>query len=307
MSSLVTHFQKIAAKRKSKTALILLDDCGQETAKITYGELDEKARVVAAMLQSKANLGERVLLIYPSGIESITALLGCLYAGIIGIPIFIPVNGQSDKFFSDILSIITNTQISGILTIETKVKEFDLILSRELLTDKIFILSNNNYSDFSLNDYQPPSINQETIAYLQYTSGSTNASKLVVLSHKNLIHNIKYSAQSWKYSSKNISLIWTSHSHIFGLVCGILLPLYHASCSIILKTDAFLKNPILWFKAITQYKVTHSGCPNFGYEHCIKRIGDDDLDNINLSSWRVSNKWWRKYQFKYTFKILQKI
>lgn len=287
MSNLVTRLQKIATKQKGKTALIFLDDCGQETAKITYSELDKKARVVAAFLQKKANMGERVLLVYPSGLEFITAFLGCLYAGIIGLPVFIAESGQSEKIVSDIIPIINDAKISGILTVEMKVKEIDLILSRNFLKDKIFLSSNNN-DDFSPNDYQPPPIDQETIAYLQYTSGSTNAPKLVVISHKNLIHNIKYSAKSWEYSSKNISLIWTSHAHVFGLVCGILLPIYYASCSIILQTEDFLKNPILWFKAITQYKVTHSGCPNFGYEHCIKRIGTDHLDNINLSSWKVA-------------------
>lgn len=294
MSTLVSILKKTASQSSAKLAYLFLKEDLQEAASITYQELDKKAREIAGYLQKKVTVGERVLLFFPTGIDFITAFFGCLYAGVIAVPAFCPRLDEFTKTKEFIQKISKDARIQGILTSQL----FHNILKKNqssLFDNPIFI---SDVASITVSDTQLPSVKivPNTIAYLQYTSGSTSSPKAVIIRHKNLMHNLKYTGKAWHYSKNSISLTFASHAHVYGLVCGLLLPLYHNSKAIFMAPETFVQKPMLWLKAITKYRVTHSGCPNFGYDLCLK---SENLitDNLNLRSWQVAVNGGEKVQY----------
>ena len=131
-------------------------------------------------------------------------------------------------------------------------------------------------------------IENNSLAHLQYTSGSTATPKGVMVTHGNLMHNSEYIAQGFAHSPASISLTWLPHFHDMGLLDGIIQPLYNGFPAFLMSPTAFLQQPYSWLQAISRFRVTHSGGPNFAYDLCVRRISDAQLATIDLSSWNVA-------------------
>jgi acyl-CoA synthetase (AMP-forming)/AMP-acid ligase II len=140
----------------------------------------------------------------------------------------------------------------------------------------------NNNQDFKLH---LPRISGDTLAFLQYTSGSTGAPKGVMISHDNVAHNSAYIQKAFQLTGKSVSMTWLPSFHDMGLIDGIIQPLYTGFLGVVMSPESFLKNPILWLEAITKYQATHSGGPNLGYELCVQRITSEQQEMLDLSSW----------------------
>ncbi|MHB1946560.1 MAG: beta-ketoacyl synthase N-terminal-like domain-containing protein [Gammaproteobacteria bacterium] len=264
-----------------------LEDGSKQPSEVSFGELDKRARIIAAFLQKKNIVGERILLLYPAGLDFITAFMGCLYAGAVAVPIAAPRGNDFIKWENQINAISDDAQIAGVLTAPTYFAKLNSMYSEKVSNNKLFITDTTLLeADDSI--YRLPKINDETIAYLQYTSGSTSLPKGAIIRHKNLTHSLKQTMKAWHYTKNSVTLVWAPHSHVYGLICGLLVPLFHGTRSIIMPTDTFIRRPVSWLEAISKYKVTHSGCPNFGFDLCIREINDADLSTIDLSSWKVA-------------------
>jgi acyl transferase domain-containing protein/acyl-CoA synthetase (AMP-forming)/AMP-acid ligase II/aryl carrier-like protein len=288
-NNLVSIIQNNAINQPKQLAYLFLSDGKQETMRIYNDELDEKARIIAATLQKRKLFSKRVLLLYPSGIDFIAAFIGCLYAGVIAVPVHCPKLKDFDKSKKNILTVAKDADVTGVLTVTEYINKIDEDLSElHLKKKKIFSIDTTILQLDSLEVYKAPIIKPDTIAYLQYTSGSASIPKAAIICHENLIHNLKQSAKAWHYSSNSITVTWAPHTHVYGLVFGLLTPLYTGSRAILIPAEVIIQKPSTWLKAITHYKATHSGCPNFGYQLCIEKISDAELDNINLASWKVA-------------------
>jgi acyl transferase domain-containing protein/acyl-CoA synthetase (AMP-forming)/AMP-acid ligase II/aryl carrier-like protein/NAD(P)-dependent dehydrogenase (short-subunit alcohol dehydrogenase family) len=286
MSNLILQFQQKLLANSNKAAFILLEDGNEESHQITFGELDLKARAIAAYLQEQQLTTQTVLLAYPQGIEFVCAFLGCLYAGLIAVPISNIKPDSIEKAIPFVNSIIDNAKISAILTntqLINKIHENFSEHTKNILISDTTILDN----EASL-VYAVPSIKKESVVYLQYTSGSTSTPKAAMISYQGLIHNIIQSIKKWKYKKSSVALTWAPHGHVYGLICGLLVPLYRGSTTILIPAEKIIRRPITWLNAITHYKVTHSGAPNFAYELCIDGITDDEVHTLRLHSWKVA-------------------
>lgn len=283
MDMITDVLQQRAEKTPHQQAALYLQDGEQETSTATCGELDQKAKNIATWLQKNQMSGARILLLYPAGIEFVEGLLGCWYAGAIAVPVSCPKQDDFESQQTLLNSIAEDADISAIFTIET------LHLSVKSCLAKPFpILSTDTLKQNKKHHYQPVCIQETTIAYLQYTSGSTSTPKAAVVTHGNLKHSLKETIKIWRYAKNSVTLNWAPHSHVYGLVCGILMPLYHGTLTIIIPVAAVLKNPLVWLMAITKYRVTHSGCPNFGYDLCIRNIEEESLAKLQLQHWKVA-------------------
>ena len=129
------------------------------------------------------------------------------------------------------------------------------------------------------------SVSPDTLAILQYTSGSTAEPKGVMVSHGNFIHNLSFSYKRWGHSEESKFVSWLPFFHDMGLVAGILQPLYGAFPGILMSPSTFLQKPIHWLNAISQFKATSSIAPNFAYDLCVQKINQNDSKNLDLSSW----------------------
>lgn len=281
MAEITSVLNRRANDSPNDLAYIWLQDGNQEV-EINYHSLQQKSKAIAVALHSCCQEGDRALLLYPQGLEFITAFFSCLYAGIIAVPAYPPKGNQK---MSRLVKIIEDCQPQIILTtssllekIQSKIEILlDFSLTKLLATDKI-----SNKKDFQRG---LPNISSDAIAFLQYTSGSTGSPKGVMISHGNISHNSAYIQKAFQLTEKSVSVTWLPSFHDMGLIDGIIQPLYTGFLGVVMSPESFLKNPILWLQAITKYRATHSGGPNLGYELCVHRITHEQQGTLDLSSW----------------------
>jgi amino acid adenylation domain-containing protein len=259
-----------------------LADTGTDKVSLTYAELDRKARAIAARLQELGGVGERVLILYPPGIEYITAIWGCLYAGSIAVPVYPPrLNRSSER----LLSIIENAQPRIALADNHIRTEMSRHFAQRQDPNAMEWVVSDLLPPCMSDKWEKPSITADSLAFLQYSSGSTGVPKGVMLTHRNLLHNTACIYQRASKSPQNRGVSWLPPYHDMGLIGGILLPLYGGFPLTFMSPLSFLRSPLRWLRAISEYRATYSAAPNFAYQLCVDKIAPEDCDGLDLSSW----------------------
>ena len=269
-------------------AYTFLVDGKVEGPNLTYAELDCKARSIGALLQQHRAPGERALLLYPQGVEVIAAFCGCLYGGAIAIPVPPPEASRVKRTLPRLQAIIKDAQASFVLTTSTilsLVEEFreqipEFQAMRWIDTEQVGLEL--------AEEWQDPAVSSDMLAYLQYTSGSTATPKGVMISHGNLMFHSAYLKKACGYTPDSITVTWMPYFHDYGLVEGLIQPLYNGTPCFAMSPLAFIKRPIHWLQAISRYKGTHSQAPNFAYEHCVRKISPEQRSTLDLSRWRAA-------------------
>jgi acyl-CoA synthetase (AMP-forming)/AMP-acid ligase II/acyl carrier protein len=274
-----------AQNQSDKQAYLFLKNGEIEESSLTYSQLDRKARIIAAKLQEISTVSERVLLLYPPGLDFIAAFFGCLYAGVVAVPTYPPRRNRSDP---RIQAIVTDAQATIVLTTANIFSDITPRLAYAPELKKLHWLATDNLPNDIADHWQMPKIQSETLAFLQYTSGSTGTPKGVMVSHSNLLHNLKALDLELEHTSNSVMVTWLPIFHDMGLIYGILQPLYKGFSCYIMAPIAFVQKPIRWLQAISYYQATHSAAPNFAYELCIRRTTPQQRTILNLSHWRVA-------------------
>ncbi len=285
LCTLVDLLHYRAQSQPARQAYIFLQNGETESGSLTYGELDRQARAIATFLQSQVTSGERTLLLYPSGMEFIAAFFGCLYAGVIAVPAYPP---RPNRSINRIKSLITDSGAKIALTSTEVTQNLKRCFNLAPELESLNWIATNEIDLRLSKEWTPPKIDKDTIAYLQYTSGSTSSPKGVMISHHNALHNTLDMAQTWEMSSDSIVVSWLPHFHDFGLVFGILEPIYSGCPGILMSPESFIQKPVRWLQAISRYRGTHSGAPNFAYNLCAERQATIKGLDLDLSSWKVA-------------------
>lgn len=276
-----------AAALPDRLAYTFLRDGIEPSQAFSFGDLDRRARSIAVALQESATAiqpGDRVLLIYPAGVEFVAGFFGCIYAGAVPIPAPAPDTARFKRTFPRLRSIIDDAAARLVLTTKS-IYEQSQVLEDEpvawLASDCVDVALAARWTavDAGLDD----------LAYLQYTSGSTSKPKGVMLSHRNVLENLAFIRKSWKYDESSISVTWMPYFHDYGLVDGLLQPLYNGNPCYVLSPLTFIKRPQRWLEAISRYRGTHTQGPNFAFELCVNKITPDQRDALDLSSLRVAS------------------
>lgn len=256
--------------------------------KITYAELDERAKAIAARLQAQgAKPGDRILLLFSPGLPLIQAFFGCLYAGCIAVPIYPPAQA---KLLDKAHRIIHNAKpVCVIMTADHLVKFAALDKQGKPYLDDVPCLAIDTIELQMSGQWQPPLIRKHDIAFLQYTSGSTMHPKGVIITHDNLLDNIHKIYHAFQLNEETISFSWLPPHHDMGLIGYILTPLYAGVPTYLMSPFSFLQNPLSWLQNISKYRVTISGSPNFAYDYCVKRIKEEKKEGLDLSSWTIAS------------------
>lgn len=276
-----------AENRPSKMAITFLSNGETEEATVSFTDLDRRARAIASLLQKVAKPGQRALLLLPSGLEFITSFLGCLYAGVIAVPAFPLSFGPSrrgESWFRAMAADARPRVAFAPLEMITKLPQ----TGNEPLVSAVRWISPESI-DLSLADqWHEPALGEATIAFLQYTSGSTSSPKGVMVSHGNLLHNMKVIQTVCRTSENSTVVTWLPLFHDMGLIGTVLQPLYLGSPCILMSPTAFLEKPLRWLQAISKYRAHSSSAPNFAYELCARKISASEKVELDLSSWRVA-------------------
>ncbi|MFM7071362.1 MAG: aminotransferase class I/II-fold pyridoxal phosphate-dependent enzyme [Planctomycetota bacterium] len=252
----------------------------------TYGELELRARTVAARLQEIGVRGERVLLLYPPGLDFAAGLFGCFYAGAIAVPAFPP---RRNRNMERIQTISDDCAAKVALTVSdvTDRMQDGLLDEAPRLRDLIW-LATDRLDRANAGQWRPETIRGDDLAVLQYTSGSTGSPKGVMLTHGNLVFNTCLIAHAFEPARDGTGLSWLPTYHDMGLIGGLLSPLFMGRSTMLMSPMAFLQKPIHWLRGISEHKVHISGGPNFAYDLCVQKVTDAELATLDLSCWGVA-------------------
>lgn len=268
-----------ATHQPSDTAFVFLPAENIEQITISYEALYVQSQIIAAHLQQFIEPGERVLLIYSSGLEFIAAFFACLSLGIIAVPVALP---RTIKGFNQLKPIVKNAAPRAVLTLASLEENIRSNLPQLMLivTDT---LSNKPISKIS-----STLITKESLAFLQYTSGSTGQPKGVMVSHANLLHNQLLIKKAFNHNDQSIIVGWLPFYHDMGLIGNLLQPIFLGRPCIFMPPMVFLQNPFFWLATISRFRATTSGGPNFSYDLCLRKISDEQRKLLDLSSWTVA-------------------
>lgn len=281
--TLVDLLRERATRSRDSLAYVFLEDGRTEGARLTYGEFDAAAGRIAAALRAEHAPGERALLLFPAGLEFLTAFFGCLYAGLVAIPAPAPEASRRKRTMPRLQSIVSDADVTVVLSTGDTLE-----LVREARRDvpelrDLRLVDTANLPDAT--DNRPlPEAGPDDLAYLQYTSGSTTAPKGVMLSHRNVLHHCRDLRAACGYGPDSVSVTWLPYFHDYGLIEGLLVPLQNGTPAYVMSPFAFLKRPFAWLDAISRYRGTHTQGPNFAYDQCVRRIRPEQLERLDLSS-----------------------
>ena len=283
-SNIVGILQQRAKSQGDDTAYIFLKDGENKEVKLTYKELDRKAKAIAIQLQALVNPGSRALLVYPysAGLEFITAFFGCLYAGIVAVPCHPPKNRLTT------LEVQTRIDSAGASVVLTDSSSFGSLQKQLSEWGKASLHCLNTDKIEQHSGWTATKINSDTLAFLQYTSGSTGEPKGVMITHGCLMQNQEMLKQAFGHTSDLVGVGWLPLFHDMGLIGNVIQPIYMGGYCVMISPVSFVQKPIRWLQAISKYKATTSGAPNFAYDLLCDRLTDEQVAQLDLSSWDVA-------------------
>lgn len=285
-STLVELLRYRALNSPRRLAYTFLDDRGDEAEVLTYQELDKQARTIASVLQRKRAGGAPVLLLYPPGAEFITAFFACLYAGVLAVPVYPPRRNQS---MARLAAIRTETGAALALTTSSiRSSRADTVGRESPEMENLEWLASDEIDSEEQEGWREPQLSSESLAFLQYTSGSTLTPRGVMLSHRNLLYNQRMIKLAFGHTEESVVLGWLPLYHDMGLIGNVLQPLYVGIPCILMSPMAFLLKPVRWLEAITRYRATTSGAPDFAYDLCVRKITPEQRAHLDLSSWDLA-------------------
>jgi len=284
-STLVDLVRHRAVHQPDDIAFTYLVDGEHEQIHITNKELDRQSRAIGAWLESLGLVGERALLLYPAGLEFIAAFFGCLYAGVVAVPVYPPRRNRS---LSRIQAIADDAEAKVALTTDVVLRRVEPLIGSTPHLQELTWLATCHVPEGMDGRWERPDVHGDTMAFLQYTSGSTGTPKGVMLNHANLLHNSALIAHAFEHTRSGLGVFWLPSYHDMGLIGGILQPLYVGRPNVLMSPMAFLQRPYRWLSAISRFGGTTSGGPNFAYDLCVRKITPEQRERLDLSSWEVA-------------------
>ncbi len=292
-----SHFVEIARQRAvehpERDCIIFLEDgenkaVGDGTsAAMTYQQNDQAACQVAASLQKRGiKQGERVLVILPNSLEFVKIFYGCLYGGILAVPLSEPAGPQNMAAYLETFLptlkvskpslIIVTSQLADFLRNQLPPELQKVFSGLEIATDQEIL------ADTSA-EYSAPEIKAEDTAYLQFTSGSTGTPKGIMIGHSNLMANLEEARKFMQLEEEDGTAVWLPLFHDFGLAAGLMGALYSGGFTVLMTPAHFIRKPLRWLSAMSKFKCAHSYVPPFALDLCLKKISDEELNQLDLS------------------------
>ena len=282
--TLIDRLQEQASTQPHKRAFTFLADGETEIDSLTYQQLNQKAKAIAFVLQARNATGQRALLLYQPGLDFITAFLGCLYAGVVAVPVYPP---RANRSIERLLAIVADAEATFALTTGLIEEQVASKFTEHHATEKIKFIATDTV-ELVATDWHYPAISTESLAFLQYTSGSTGKPKGVMVSHGNLIANSNTIEHCFGNLREHTLVSWLPPYHDMGLIGSIVQPAYVGSSMYLMAPVTFLQRPYRWLQAISRYQAQVSGGPNFAYDLCVDRVTPEQKATLDISCWELA-------------------
>jgi acyl-CoA synthetase (AMP-forming)/AMP-acid ligase II/acyl carrier protein len=276
-----TRLQRHTSQRPDHQIVSFLDEEGSVQRVWTFGELDRRARSIAAYLQSLALAGRPVVVVFPSGLDFIAAFCGCLYAGAIAVPTSLPRPHGTDERMQAIL------EDSGARYILTSSRHRKILERHVPAGSGISVVATDTLADGS-DDWKPVQTTSDQLAFVQYTSGSTRTPRGVMISHGNFSANLESLQEMLRTSSDSVGVSWLPLFHDMGLIAGVFEPLWVGYPVYLMAPATFIQSPLRWLQAISRFRGTVCGGPNFAYQACADAAKTSNVGGMDLSCWELA-------------------
>jgi acyl-CoA synthetase (AMP-forming)/AMP-acid ligase II len=288
--SFVALLRHRATAQPRQTGFLFLRDNNPENDLdlLSYSQLDEKARAIAAVLQQNGEPGQRVLLLHQPGVDFVTAFYGCLYAGAIAVTTYPAHRGRLKQSLPKICDLLEDAECSTVLTTSDIAPVFTAAWEETMGGRTPLVLASDTISGAAADKWRNPAAGRDTVAFLQYTSGSTSRPRGVAVTHGNMVHNSEIIARGFESDSHSMGISWLPPYHDMGLIGGVVKPLYVGFPVVILSPYTFLQQPFRWLQTITKVRATVTGGPNFAYDLCVRRVTQEQRAKLDLSSWKIA-------------------
>jgi acyl-CoA synthetase (AMP-forming)/AMP-acid ligase II len=286
--TLVEVLSHRAAELGDRMLFRFLNSRGLVAGELTYAGLQRDAARIGGQLQQFAAPGARALLLYPPGLDFIRAFFACLYAGITPAPAYPPVVTRKENAFRRMKSILTNAEPVAILGTQSIC---DMLAQQEAewrVEQPVRLVATDTLAADASADWQPSAVTTDSLALLQYTSGSTGDPRGVMVTHGNLIHNLGLIRDAFGADDQAIGVFWLPFHHDMGLIGGMLSTAFCGGTSTLFAPIDFVQRPFRWLEQISTTKATVSGGPNFAYDECVRRITPEQRATLDLSSWKLA-------------------
>ena len=292
-SNFVAVARQRALEHPERKSVIFLEDGENQldnhgnSALMTYQQSDQAACQVAATLQKRGiKQGERVLVILPNSLEFVKIFYGCLYGGILAVPLSEPAGPKNMAAYLETFLPTLKVSKPSLLIATTQMADF---LRNQLPPElqKVFagldIATDHEILAEKSGEFIEPEIKAEDTAYLQFTSGSTGTPKGIMIGHSNLMANLEEARKFMQLEEKNGTAIWLPLFHDFGLAAGLMGALYSGGFTVLMTPAHFIRKPLRWLAAMSKFKCAHSYVPPFALDLCLKKISDEELQQLDLS------------------------
>jgi acyl-CoA synthetase (AMP-forming)/AMP-acid ligase II len=237
-----------ASETPDRVALVYLENGEQESARLTFGELDRQAGVTAARLRAHVQAGDRALLLYPQGLDFVVGLFGCWYAGVVAIPTKAPGAARKNLRLD---AVVADAAAAVALSTNAVRERTATYLDEDSPLGRLHWVCSDDPTTGAEDTWAPVPA-ADRLAMLQYTSGSTSAPKGVTLSHENLLHNAFEGALAWGEDPDDVVVSWLPTFHDLGLMLGVLYPVYTGMTSYLMTPAAFLAKPLRWLETLAR-------------------------------------------------------
>ena len=286
-TSLVIALRAHAATNPDDRAYVFLNEHGEESASLTFAELDQRAALVADVLAARCKRGDRALLVFPAGLDFIIAFFACQYAGVIAVPCILPrhrgLRDSSVKILEDCSPSLGLTSGEALSLVRGAYATAPSSAGLDWIG-----VTNTRPDCCSPRVTEHPAPAPQTIAYLQYTSGSTSAPKGVMVSHSNLCANIEMISRADKLGRHSTRVGWIPLYHDMGLIFNVLQAAWEGALCVLMSPLLFVAKPITWLRAIHKYQAEMAIGPNFAYDLCLEHYDAQKMQGVDLSCWRLA-------------------
>lgn len=277
--TLASLFDVQCEAHANKLAYGFLRDDLSVAQESSYGRLQADVHGIAAWLSTQTHAGDRVLLAFGPGLDFVRVFWACVLSGRVAVPVPAPDPVRLHHAAPRLRSLIADSRAALVLTSASLLDAAAATLDPATFAMARWMALPDSASLDSAETpaFAPPALEPASLAYLQYTSGSTSAPRGVRLTHANVIANIRAVIASNHGNNASRALSWLPHFHDYGLVFGVLAPVIAGATGYLMSPVAFLRRPLRWLEAIAAYRITHSGAPESAYAACLQALGDKPL------------------------------
>lgn len=284
MDTLVELFSRRAQAEPDAAVYTFLDAAGDECDRLSWGDIDRRARATARQLRAAGvGIADRVLVMQPPGLDYLIAIVGALYAGAVAVPM---PHGPPRRLASRLEAIAVDCAARAVVCPAETIKAFERSGGARAARSLAWLGLECAETDAA--GFTVPEIEPDALAVVQYTSGSTSMPKGVALSHRNIMANEALIQRAFDHDRSTVVVGWLPFYHDMGLMGNVLQTVFVGCRCILMSPFDFLQEPGRWLQAIAKYRGTTAGAPNFAYELCVHRTTPQQRAGLDLGSWRVA-------------------